>query len=785
MDTPDFPVNETRRVKVLKTFEILDTYPEEIFDNITKLASQICGSPIALISFIDETRQWIKSNIGLDLAEIPRDISFCGHAILTKDLFEVADALEDERFKDNPLVIGNPNIRFYASIPLITNEGLGLGALCVIDTKPRFLTDNQRESLQILGRQVVYQIEYRLKSLKLVNINQELSQKTMFHHALLQNNEEELSIAKTIDILIRTGEMAKVGGWELNLQTMLVSWTSEIFRIHEIESSTLPQLEQLISYYPPEARPAIISAIEECKSLGTPWDLELPLITAKGRRIWVRTQGNAVIENGQAVQLIGTFQDITVSKQNKIDLDLLNRALSKANDMFSHVTNAMPAMLAYWDSNLICKFTNKPYIAWFGKDPTEIIGTHLRDLLGEQLFMLNESFIRGALAGEKQTFERDITKANGTIGHTFTNYIPDININGEVDGFYVLVTDITSLKKAEAELRLASSFFQNTSEGILITDDSGVILSINPAFTAISGFASQHAIGQHVQILKSIIHDEDFYTNFWQSLQENGMWQGEIWSAHKNGEDYLALLTVNRVILSDESKTNYVGILVDITENKLQEQKRLADEISHKELLVSEVHHRIKNNLQGVVGLLRGSIIDHPELAMLINETVNQVYAISIIHGLQGKSAVSTVRLCELIAEIAANNKLIYRTPIQIDIPPNWIPCRISENEAVPTALVLNELISNAIKYGDSSIGVNITLSYNSTLSSLQIAITNQGKLPPEFNVLSTPVRGKGLQLISSLLPKKGTTLTWEQCGNFVHVKLELKPPNFILENGE
>jgi signal transduction histidine kinase len=162
------PQNESERLEVLKSYNILDSLPEEEYDAITKIASGICNTSIALVSIVDENRQWFKSKHGLDATETPRDIAFCAHSILNpKELFIINDATKDERFHDNPLTTEAPNVVFYAGAPLNSSEGFPLGTLCVIDNKPKVLNETQKESLLLLAEQVVRLLELRKKNREL------------------------------------------------------------------------------------------------------------------------------------------------------------------------------------------------------------------------------------------------------------------------------------------------------------------------------------------------------------------------------------------------------------------------------------------------------------------------------------------------------------------------------------------------------------------------------------------------------------------------------------------
>lgn len=166
--------NEEERLEALRRYEILDTLPEKDFDDLTGLASQICGTPTALISLIDNDRQWFKSKVGFATTETSRETAFCAQAIRQHDLFIIRDTLHDKRFAGNPLVTSKPHIRFYAGAPLITPEGHALGTLCVLDRVPRELSAEQRQALLALGRQVMTQLELRRQSARLTQANEEL-----------------------------------------------------------------------------------------------------------------------------------------------------------------------------------------------------------------------------------------------------------------------------------------------------------------------------------------------------------------------------------------------------------------------------------------------------------------------------------------------------------------------------------------------------------------------------------------------------------------------------------
>lgn len=185
MKSAVFPENEIERIRKLDELKILDTLEEQAYDDLTLLAAQICDTPIALVSLVDTDRQWFKSHHGLDARETPRDIAFCSHAILSDDIFVVEDSRKDERFHDNPLATDKPYVIFYAGVPLVMSDNLRLGTLCVIDNKPRTISDEQKTALKALSRQVVSQLELRLRVRELEKLDSDKNEFfSMVNHEL-------------------------------------------------------------------------------------------------------------------------------------------------------------------------------------------------------------------------------------------------------------------------------------------------------------------------------------------------------------------------------------------------------------------------------------------------------------------------------------------------------------------------------------------------------------------------------------------------------------------------
>ena len=413
---------ESERLAALERFEVLDTPSEPLFDSLTDLAAQTFNAPIALISLVDQERQWFKACVGLDIDHTARDISFGQHAILSDQVLVVLDATQDERFRDSPFVTGRPHIRFYAGAPLITPEGYRLGTLCVIDTAARdTFTDAEASRLQAIAKSVMQALLLRLDSRERERI------------AVLADQQSQL--------LKLAEDMAGVGTWSWEVAADRTTWSDQTYRIHGYEPSIEPPaLQGVLERYHPDDAKVLADCVQRAVTEGRDYALEARIYRPDGSERHVVARGACRKgPNGAVVAIVGTFQDIT----EHVTAERFIRAL----------TDHLPGMVGYWDAELRCRFANAAYGEWFGQSPESMRRITLPELLGAELFAINQEYIQAALNGQGKTFPRTLIKPTGEVGHTLAHYIPDIDASGRTQGFYVLVSDVTALKLAEERLQ--------------------------------------------------------------------------------------------------------------------------------------------------------------------------------------------------------------------------------------------------------------------------------------------------------------------------------------------
>ncbi|POF34092.1 sensor domain-containing diguanylate cyclase [Roseibium marinum] len=293
--------NEEERLDALHSLEILHSARLQEYDAVVETVAEIFDCPIALISLVAKEDQWFKARCGLDADGTSRDVSFCQHTILFDDLLIVPDALEDERFKENPLVTGEPHIRFYAGCPLSIDGRNRLGTLCVIGRKPQVPSDSQLRQLRRLGKIVEGLFKAHRAEIET-------------REALLEAEVARRKAVSEGELIEEIANLSGVGGWEVDIAANILTWTDKTREIHEVDPDFVPNINEALSFYPPDSRDKINKAVHDGIENNVGWDIELPLVTAKQRHIWVRAVGRPITEDGSVTRIVGAFQNITERK---------------------------------------------------------------------------------------------------------------------------------------------------------------------------------------------------------------------------------------------------------------------------------------------------------------------------------------------------------------------------------------------------------------------------------------------------------------------------------------
>jgi PAS domain S-box-containing protein len=382
-----------------------------------------------------------------------------------------------------------------------------------------------------------------------------------------------------------------------------------------------------------------------------------------------------------------------------------------------------------------------------------------------------ETFLRG----HQVDFEEEFCYAERTqtiFRHTLKK--PVFDAYGKPLYLICINIDISERKKAEMLSIQHKTAIDISHDGFWIVDArQGILLEANPSYARMSGYSLDELKGMQISLLEAKEQSQEEVQAHINNIIAQGWDVFE--TRHRRKDGVIIDIEVSSAFIKESGQI--VAFLRDITERRrTQLELQKTRESTHRNVLVKEVHHRIKNNLQGIVGVLRQHSEAHPELTEPINRAIGQVQSVAVIHGLQGRTGMSEVRLCELTSAIASGKEALWNTIIAVDIPSNWSPFIILETEAVPIALILNELIANALKHSTDGI-VTISLRTASDNDAVIVTIRNSGLIPAGFGLNSFALLGTGLSLVSSLMPQSGARLYWEQDKEHVVTKFELCSP--------
>jgi PAS domain S-box-containing protein len=460
-------VDEIRRIEVLRQYAVLDTPPEQTLDDLTVLAGQICRAPIALISLVDENRQWFKARFGLEMTETPRDISFCGHAVHQRDLFIVPDAAQDERFAQNPMVSGALAIRFYAGAPLVNAEDIALGTLCVFDYVPRTLTEEQQQALRVLARQVMTHLELRRHTLELIESEDRFR--------LLAENITDVFWISSPDL----GRIHYVSpGYER-------IWGRPV---SEVYSDPHAWAECIIA----DDRPRVLAVFSALMQDEASVSVEYRITRPDGSVRWVQDRGFQVRDaEGRLVRLTGIVTDITERKQ--IELAALHVAAIVESSEDAIIGKDMNSTITSW---------NKGAEKIFGYDSAEMLGTSIMRLIPADRWDEENEILSKIRRGESvENFETLRQTKDGRLIDISVTASPIRNATGIVIGVSKVARDITERKRAEEARQLTEAryrtLFEYAPDGIVILDPEAYYLDVNSSMCGMLGYAREEFIGLH------------------------------------------------------------------------------------------------------------------------------------------------------------------------------------------------------------------------------------------------------------------------------------------------
>jgi PAS domain S-box-containing protein len=526
---------EDERLAALKSYNVLDTMPEKEYDAITRLASYICQVPVALISLLDADRQWFKSTYGVDVGETPRADAFCNRTIQSDALLEITDSKEDEEFKHNPLA-NDMGVRFYAGAPLIDPDGHRLGSLCVIDTKPRKLTAEQRDALRILADEVMSHLLLRKQKMEL---EQSLKIHQEFHNLFDSSPDIHCIMDRDFNIEQINRSARPVLGYSASEVTGKPIW----------------------SFFPEEERVKSLSILKKGLSRQQRhFEIEAPVITPSGVDKCI--SWSVTFKNDK---WFASGRDVTYQKQVADELALLSLVASKVT---SGVVISNAADETIW--------TNEAFEQITGYNQADVENKRLRDVLkgvpldAEAVKRLDEA-IRNQVSYEVDLL---IDKKNGEPVwiSVFNSVIRDSA--GQTDKFIRVIIDITQRKKIEQDLEVLSFAARKSPSGILIRSNTGEVIWMNEALENITGYTLVEMQGK---MFGTMLLGEDTDLNVFKAavkaVEEKRGYEIEIKVYKKDKTPIWAFLSNSPLFNETGSVERQIAVMVDITERKKTEEQ--------------------------------------------------------------------------------------------------------------------------------------------------------------------------------------------------------------------
>ena len=714
--------NESDRLAALRRYGILDTSAEEEFDDFSQLAAQICGVPISLISLVDAGRQWFKSKVGLDADEMPRDISFCGHAIQGYGIFEVSNALEDERFHDNPLVAGAPDIRFYAGAPLITPAGHAVGTLCVIDQSPRQLTVKQREALARLARQVTRQMELRLEA-------RQSEEQAAFQHSILRNAGAAIIAGSTEGVITHFNSAAEqMLGYRA--EEMVGRLTPGVFHDAEEVAARAREISLELGR---EIAPGFEVFVAKARS-GQTETREWTYVRKDGTRLPVLLSVTSMRDHeGRLTGFLGVARDITEQRR-------MLRELEEREARFRGLVNNISGAVyrCRLDRDWTMLYLSPPIEEITGYPPAEFVDgarTYASVIHEDDRRHVEEAVAAGMERDGAFVMEYRVVHRDGTIRWVHEEGRRRPSRPGEEEELDGTIFDMTERRRAEAE---------NTRLGRILDESDNEIYIFDPVtlrFRHVNRGASRN-LGYSVEEMRDLT-DFDIKPEFTREsfeaavapLRSGKLGVMNLDTVHERKDGSCYPVAVRLQLTGQGTDAVFVAIIQDITDRKAAEDKirQARDEAEAanraKSDFLSRMSHELRTPLNGILGfskLLEMAKLPEREdknakrihtAGKHLLDLINEVLDLSLIESGNLSLSPEGVEVCELIAEVTGLVEPMARDRGITIHCKRWLadPDLRAMADRQRLRQVLLNLASNAIKYNRENGTVTFAVSLADT----------------------------------------------------------------------